>query len=120
MYFEQQLPDVSSCTCNRYKIVTGGTDNHMVLWDLRPTFVCAHRLVRTVVSGKTELCIALTISVSQEIILENVSIDVNRNTLHGDKSATEPGEMRNIIFFTFQSHPHYNFHKAAFDWVLLV
>ncbi len=98
VYFEQQLPDVCSCTCNRYKIVTDGTDNHIVLWDLRPNYIAANKLVRAVVPGRAELRIALTLSASQEIVLEHVSIDVNRNTLHGDKSATAPGEMKHIIF----------------------
>ncbi len=98
VYFEQQLPDVCSCTCNRYKIATGGTDNHIILWDLRPNCIAANKLVRAVVPGKAELRIALTLSASQEAFLEHVSIDVNRNALHGDRSATTPGEMRHIIF----------------------
>jgi glycine hydroxymethyltransferase len=53
-----------------YKMVTDGTDNHLVLWDLR----------RNSISGS-----------KVEALLEEISITVNKNTVHGDKSAVTPG-----------------------------
>merc|ERR1712137_1046416 len=56
-----------------HKIATDGTDNHLVLWDLRP-----HGLT----GGKVEK------------ICEAVSISLNRNCVHGDASALSPGGVR--------------------------
>ena len=56
-----------------YKIVTGGTDNHMVLWDARPTGVSGAKL---------------------EKMLEMCSISVNKNSVIGDTSAISPGGIR--------------------------
>ena len=56
-----------------YKIVTEGTENHLILWDLRP--------------------IALTGS-KMEKICDFVSITLNKNAVHGDVSALVPGGVR--------------------------
>ncbi|OQR75421.1 serine hydroxymethyltransferase [Tropilaelaps mercedesae] len=56
-----------------YKIVTGGTDNHIVWVDLRPTGLNGARAER---------------------ILELISIACNKNTVPGDKSALNPGGIR--------------------------
>merc|ERR1711937_277147 len=56
-----------------HKVATNGTDNHLVLWDLRP-----HRLT----GGKVEK------------VCEAASISLNRNTVHGDVSALSPGGVR--------------------------
>merc|ERR1711953_783504 len=56
-----------------HKIATDGTDNHLVLWDLRP-----HGLT----GGKVEK------------VCEAASISLNRNTVHGDVSALSPGGVR--------------------------
>jgi len=56
-----------------YKLVTGGTDNHLVLWDLRPL-----KLVGSKVESACDL----------------VSITLNKNAVHGDKSALNPGGVR--------------------------
>merc|ERR1711934_750244 len=56
-----------------HKIATDGTDNHLVLWDLRP-----HGLT----GGKAEK------------VCEAASISLNRNTVHGDVSALSPGGVR--------------------------
>merc|ERR1739844_731147 len=50
-----------------------GTDNHLVLWDLRP-----HGLTGSKVEKVCELC----------------SITLNRNAVHGDASALSPGGVR--------------------------
>lgn len=56
-----------------YKIVTGGTDNHLVLWDARPTGISGAKL---------------------EKLLEMCSISVNKNSVVGDTSAISPGGIR--------------------------
>merc|ERR1712124_36039 len=56
-----------------HKIASDGTDNHLVLWDLRP-----HGLT----GGKVEK------------VCEAASISLNRNCVHGDASALSPGGVR--------------------------
>merc|ERR1711937_138660 len=56
-----------------HKLASDGTDNHLVLWDLRP-----HGLT----GGKVEK------------VCEAASISLNRNTVHGDVSALSPGGVR--------------------------
>merc|ERR1740138_1080097 len=56
-----------------HKLASDGTDNHLVLWDLRP-----HGLS----GGKVEK------------ICEGASISLNRNAVHGDTSALSPGGVR--------------------------
>merc|ERR1719188_1735059 len=56
-----------------HKLASDGTDNHLVLWDLRP-----HGLTGSKV----------------EKVCELVSISLNRNAVHGDASALSPGGVR--------------------------
>jgi glycine hydroxymethyltransferase len=56
-----------------YKLVSGGTDNHLVLVDLRPKGVDGSRVER---------------------VLELAHIAVNKNTVPGDVSALVPGGVR--------------------------
>merc|ERR1719436_1776552 len=56
-----------------HKLATGGTDNHLVLWDLRP-----HGLT----GGKVEK------------VCDAASISLNRNCVAGDASALSPGGVR--------------------------
>ncbi|KAI0564631.1 serine hydroxymethyltransferase [Gracilaria domingensis] len=56
-----------------YKLVTDGTDNHLVLWDLRPSNFSG---------GKAQL------------LFDKCSITLNKNAVHGDKSALNPGGVR--------------------------
>merc|ERR1712157_199462 len=56
-----------------HKLASDGTDNHLVLWDLRP-----HGLT----GGKIEK------------VCEAASISLNRNAVHGDVSALSPGGVR--------------------------
>merc|ERR1712157_486798 len=56
-----------------HKMGSDGTDNHLVLWDLRP-----HGLTGSKV----------------EKVCECVSISLNRNAVHGDQSALSPGGVR--------------------------
>lgn len=56
-----------------YTVITGGTDNHLLLWDVR--------------------ALGLTGSMVEKI-LELASISVNKNTIPSDKSALNPGGIR--------------------------
>merc|ERR1719251_831992 len=56
-----------------HKLASDGTDNHLVLWDLRP-----HGLTGSKVEKVCELC----------------SISLNRNAVHGDASTLSPGGVR--------------------------
>jgi len=56
-----------------HTLATGGTDNHLVLWDVRPLGLTGSKLDK---------------------VLEAVSITANKNSLHGDVSAINPGGVR--------------------------
>merc|ERR1711933_389716 len=56
-----------------HKLASDGTDNHLVLWDLRP-----HGLTGSKVEKVCEVC----------------SLSLNRNAVHGDASALSPGGVR--------------------------
>jgi len=56
-----------------YKLVTEGTDNHLVLWDLRPQGITGNKL---------------------EKACDIVHITVNKNAVFGDTSALTPGGVR--------------------------
>merc|ERR1711934_417933 len=56
-----------------HKLASGGTDNHLVLWDLRPHGITGSKV---------------------EKVCECASISLNRNAVHGDASALSPGGVR--------------------------
>merc|ERR1712110_374766 len=56
-----------------HKLASDGTDNHLILWDVRP-----HGLTGSKV----------------EKVCEAASISLNRNAVHGDASALAPGGVR--------------------------
>ena len=56
-----------------YALVSGGTDNHLVLWDLRPLGLTGSKL---------------------EKLCDAAGITLNKNAVHGDKSAAAPGGVR--------------------------
>jgi glycine hydroxymethyltransferase len=56
-----------------HKLASDGTDNHLVLWDLRPHGITGSKM---------------------EKVCECASISLNRNAVHGDKSALSPGGVR--------------------------
>ena len=56
-----------------YTLVSGGTDNHLVLWDLRPLGLTGSKL---------------------EKLCDAAGITLNKNAVHGDKSAAAPGGVR--------------------------
>jgi len=56
-----------------YTIATGGTDNHLVLWDLKPQSLTGSKM---------------------QTICDNCSITLNKNAVLGDRSALTPGGVR--------------------------
>jgi glycine hydroxymethyltransferase len=56
-----------------HKLAADGTDNHLVLWDVRPHGLTGSKL---------------------EKVCECASISLNRNAVHGDASALSPGGVR--------------------------
>jgi glycine hydroxymethyltransferase len=56
-----------------YKCVTDGTENHLVLWDLRPNGLTGNKM---------------------EKICDLANITINKNAVHGDTSALAPGGVR--------------------------
>merc|ERR1712056_161911 len=56
-----------------HKLASDGTDNHLVLWDLRPHGLTGSKL---------------------EKVCELASVSLNRNAVHGDASALSPGGVR--------------------------
>jgi len=56
-----------------HKLASDGTDNHLILWDLRPHGLTGSKL---------------------EKVCEAASISLNRNAVHGDASALSPGGVR--------------------------
>lgn len=56
-----------------YKLVTGGTDNHLVLWDLRPNGITGSKV---------------------EKVCDLAHITLNKNAVAGDTSALTPGGVR--------------------------
>ncbi|KAI8888343.1 SHMT-domain-containing protein [Backusella circina FSU 941] len=76
--YQQQVLSNNAAFADRfneldYKLVSGGTDNHLLLVDLKPKGVDGARVER---------------------ILELVNIAANKNTVPGDKSALIPGGLR--------------------------
>eukprot|EP00252_Welwitschia_mirabilis_P012844 TRINITY_DN28381_c0_g1_i3.p1 TRINITY_DN28381_c0_g1~~TRINITY_DN28381_c0_g1_i3.p1 ORF type:complete len:614 (-),score=105.66 TRINITY_DN28381_c0_g1_i3:172-2013(-) len=63
------------------RLVTGGTDNHLLLWDLRPLCLTGNRF---------------------EKVCEMCHITVNKNAVYGDSGAMAPGGVR-IGLFLFPS-----------------
>lgn len=56
-----------------YSLVTGGTDNHLVLWDLRPQGITGSKIEKS---------------------CDIAGISVNKNAVYGDTSALAPGGIR--------------------------
>merc|ERR1711966_493108 len=56
-----------------YKLATNGTENHLMLLDLRPLGLTGNKM---------------------EKVLEHMHITLNKNAVHGDVSAMAPGGIR--------------------------
>jgi hypothetical protein len=63
----------AALTSKGYALVSGGTDNHLVLWDLRPLGLTGSKL---------------------EKLCDAAGITLNKNAVHGDKNAAAPGGVR--------------------------
>lgn len=74
--------------------ISGGTDNHLVLVDLRPKGIDGARAER---------------------VLELVSITANKNTCPGDKSALTPGGLR-----LGEEQLHITLHLAQLSQALVI
>jgi glycine hydroxymethyltransferase len=76
--YQKQVVKNSSALCKAlqtrgYQIVSGGTDNHLILVDLHDKGVTGSKV---------------------EKVMEHVNIALNKNTVPGDKSAMNPGGIR--------------------------
>ncbi|PRT53163.1 Serine hydroxymethyltransferase, mitochondrial [Wickerhamiella sorbophila] len=76
--YQQKVLDNAQAFANAlkskgYKLVSDGTDNHLILIDLKPNKIDGARA---------------------EIVLELINIAANKNTVPGDKSALVPGGLR--------------------------
>lgn len=76
--YQQQVIKNAQCMAKRfmdkgYKVVSGGTDNHLLLIDFRSHKINGARI---------------------DLVLEKISIAGNKNTCPGDKSALNPSGMR--------------------------
>eukprot|EP00742_Colponemidia_sp_Colp-10_P005447 GILJ01005821.1.p1 GENE.GILJ01005821.1~~GILJ01005821.1.p1 ORF type:complete len:229 (-),score=44.70 GILJ01005821.1:251-865(-) len=56
-----------------YKLVTNGTENHLILWDVRPLGLTGNKV---------------------EKVCDAVAITLNKNSVYGDASAIAPGGVR--------------------------
>jgi len=63
----------AALTSKGYKLATGGTDNHLILWDLRPQKLTGNKF---------------------ELLCDAAAITLNKNSIHGDTSALTPGGVR--------------------------
>lgn len=58
---------------NGYKLMSNGTDNHLILWDLRPQDLNGNKM---------------------QLLCDLCSITLNKNSVYGDKSSISPGGVR--------------------------
>lgn len=76
-----------------YKLVTGSTENHLVLWDLRPNKLTGSKV---------------------EKLCDMAQITINKNSVHGDVSAVSPGGVRiGASALTSRSFKEDDFRKVA-------
>merc|ERR1711871_1782 len=76
--YVQQVKKNAAALCaflveKKYKLATNGTENHLMLWDLRPLGLTGSKV---------------------EKVLEEMHITLNKNAVHGDVSAMAPGGVR--------------------------
>jgi len=76
-YIKQVKANAKACgealVAKGYSLVTGGTDNHLVLWDLRPLDLTGSKM---------------------EYLCDLLHITLNKNAVFGDASALSPGGVR--------------------------
>lgn len=87
-----------------YKLVTGGTENHLVLWDLRPLGLTGNS-VRMNLRKLNSIYMLMLCSCNDFVIIpfagnkveklcDMCNITVNKNAVFGDSSALAPGGVR--------------------------
>jgi glycine hydroxymethyltransferase len=78
-----------------YTLCTGGTSNHLILWDLRPQGLTGSKMVRHWHKIIFEYAV-LTVRacIIQEKVCDAAGITLNKNTVPGDRSAVIPGGVR--------------------------
>ena len=76
-----------------YKLATDGTDNHLILWDLRPIGLTGSKVERicdelqyTSTNHRCVYCFDIW-----NLLMCVISITINKNAVHGDVSALNPG-----------------------------
>ncbi|KAG5175968.1 serine hydroxymethyltransferase 2 [Tribonema minus] len=76
-YIQQVKKNAAACAArlveHGYTLCTGGTENHLLLWDLRPQGLTGSKM---------------------EKICDAVHITLNKNAVQGDRSAVSPGGVR--------------------------
>ncbi|CAG8609787.1 3698_t:CDS:2 [Ambispora leptoticha] len=76
-----------------YRLMTSGTENHLILWDLRPLHLTGSKL---------------------EKICDMANITINKNSIHGDSSMLSPGGVRlGTPALTSRSFKEQDFVKVA-------
>ncbi|KAK4218363.1 putative serine hydroxymethyltransferase [Rhypophila decipiens] len=96
--YQQQVIDNAKALEKKFKelgytLVSGGTDSHMVLVDLRPLSLDGARV---------------------EALLEQINITCNKNSVPGDKSALTPGGLRiGTPAMTSRGYGQADFEKVA-------
>ncbi|KAG8720946.1 Serine hydroxymethyltransferase, cytosolic [Ceratobasidium sp. 395] len=87
----------SELVSKQYKLQTSGTDNHLVLWDLRPLGLTGSKvekvcdLVHITINSGSLLCFFLGESGVLMVVVVVVFVE---NAVSGDKSAQVPGGIR--------------------------
>lgn len=85
-----------------YKLVTGGTENHLVLWDLRPLGLTGNAIGHSIFWDSAfrglaiiDGCILILFAGNKvEKLCDLCNITVNKNAVFGDSSALAPGGVR--------------------------
>ncbi|XP_031112670.1 serine hydroxymethyltransferase 4 isoform X1 [Ipomoea triloba] len=85
-----------------YKLVTGGTENHLVLWDLRPLGLTGNAIGHSIFRDSAfrglaiiDGCILILFAGNKvEKLCDLCNITVNKNAVFGDSSALAPGGVR--------------------------
>lgn len=93
-----------------YKLATDGTENHLVLWDLRPVGLTGSKVER--ICDEAQYVTSIGKCFKEQFFI--YSITVNKNAVHGDVSALNPGGVRlGTPALTSRSFKEKDFAKVA-------